>query len=97
MQGIHRQIHTSFNKGSRVPHQLKIPRVVPTPIAHKKMWPLQGSVLSNWLCSVNFYLVHLLMFMCRNRFLWWLILYGWSLGFFLECLVICSGLDAGRP
>ena len=44
MQGIHRQIRTFpfFYKASRVPHQLRDAREVPTPIAHHKMCLLRN-------------------------------------------------------
>ena len=43
---IHRQIRTSpiFYKVSRVPHQLRVPWEVPTPIAHHKLCPCGGGI-----------------------------------------------------
>ena len=45
MQDIHRQIHTFlfFYMVSRVAHQLRVPREVPTPMAHK-VCPLQSHI-----------------------------------------------------
>ena len=49
MQGIHKQIHTSplFYKASRLPHQLRVPLEVPTPIAHHKVGSLRGCQIDN--------------------------------------------------
>ena len=47
MQGIHRQIHISpfVYNASRVPQQLRVPREVPTPIAHHKVCPLWSFIV----------------------------------------------------